>query len=218
MGKDKPVVCFYFFLGRDRASSLTSKLCVHARGDGDYRAPSLLFIRSRKRWSSPALRLLELKRVFGHHAALSVGERSMLCGTPARCGSATSQSACQSLEYTMCQELAPTCHLLNGIGLLMVRSENLATDSGEGDPLDRFTMKIGVRIFDALEWRNWQTHGTQNPAPFTGHVGSTPTSSTNKIQNLVSSNGRPRTLLPKGLVCVWRANFLARAVFVAVRT
>src|SRR5215470_11847358 len=30
----------------------------------------------------------------------------------------------------------------------------------------------------ALEWRNWQTHGTQNPAPFTGHVGSTPTSST----------------------------------------
>ena len=31
----------------------------------------------------------------------------------------------------------------------------------------------------ALEWRNWQTHGTQNPAPFTGHVGSTPTSSTN---------------------------------------
>lgn len=30
----------------------------------------------------------------------------------------------------------------------------------------------------ALEWRNWQTHGTQNPATFTGHVGSTPTSST----------------------------------------
>ena len=30
-----------------------------------------------------------------------------------------------------------------------------------------------------LEWRNWQTHGTQNPAPFIGHVGSTPTSSTN---------------------------------------
>ena len=29
-----------------------------------------------------------------------------------------------------------------------------------------------------LEWRNWQTHGTQNPATFTGHVGSTPTSST----------------------------------------
>ena len=32
---------------------------------------------------------------------------------------------------------------------------------------------------NALEWRNWQTHGTQNPATFTGHVGSTPTSSTN---------------------------------------
>jgi len=31
----------------------------------------------------------------------------------------------------------------------------------------------------SLEWRNWQTHGTQNPAGFTSHVGSTPTSSTN---------------------------------------
>ena len=30
-----------------------------------------------------------------------------------------------------------------------------------------------------LEWRNWQTHWTQNPAPFTGHEGSTPSSSTN---------------------------------------
>ena len=29
------------------------------------------------------------------------------------------------------------------------------------------------------EWRNWQTHGTQNPALFTEHVGSTPTSGTN---------------------------------------
>ena len=29
-----------------------------------------------------------------------------------------------------------------------------------------------------LEWRNWQTHGTQNPATFTGHEGSTPSSST----------------------------------------
>ena len=32
--------------------------------------------------------------------------------------------------------------------------------------------------FSTLEWRNWQTHGTQNPAFFTEHVGSTPTSST----------------------------------------
>jgi hypothetical protein len=31
---------------------------------------------------------------------------------------------------------------------------------------------------ELLEWRNWQTHGTQNPAPFTGHEGSTPSSST----------------------------------------
>ena len=30
----------------------------------------------------------------------------------------------------------------------------------------------------SLEWRNWQTHGTQNPAPFTGREGSTPSSST----------------------------------------
>src|SRR2546425_12700922 len=29
-----------------------------------------------------------------------------------------------------------------------------------------------------LEWRNWQTHGTQNPAPFTGHESSTLSSST----------------------------------------
>ena len=34
------------------------------------------------------------------------------------------------------------------------------------------------RVRALLEWRNWQTHGTQNPAPFIGHVGSTPTSST----------------------------------------
>ena len=33
-------------------------------------------------------------------------------------------------------------------------------------------------LLDVPEWRNWQTHGTQNPAPFTGHVGSTPTSGT----------------------------------------
>ncbi len=30
----------------------------------------------------------------------------------------------------------------------------------------------------SLEWRNWQTHRTQNPATFTGHEGSTPSSST----------------------------------------
>lgn len=36
-----------------------------------------------------------------------------------------------------------------------------------------------------LEWRNWQTHGTQNPAPFTGHVGSTPTSSTKETNYLI---------------------------------
>ena len=35
-------------------------------------------------------------------------------------------------------------------------------------------------VKDLLEWRNWQTHGTQNPALFTEHVGSTPTSSTTR--------------------------------------
>src|ERR1700680_4007600 len=42
--------------------------------------------------------------------------------------------------------------------------------------------KIRVAILNAnltLEWRNWQTHGTQNPASFTGYEGSTPSSSTN---------------------------------------
>ncbi len=34
-------------------------------------------------------------------------------------------------------------------------------------------------FYNRLEWRNWQTHGTQNPASFTRYVGSTPTSSTN---------------------------------------
>lgn len=29
-----------------------------------------------------------------------------------------------------------------------------------------------------LEWRNWQTHGTQNPAELRLHEGSTPSSST----------------------------------------
>ena len=41
------------------------------------------------------------------------------------------------------------------------------------------------KVFTALEWRNWQTHGTQNPAGFTSHVGSTPTSSTNKVGRLL---------------------------------
>ena len=35
------------------------------------------------------------------------------------------------------------------------------------------------RVKSLLEWRNWQTHGTQNPASFTGYEGSTPSSSTN---------------------------------------
>ena len=41
-------------------------------------------------------------------------------------------------------------------------------------------MESRARNYPTPEWRNWQTHGTQNPAPFTGHVGSTPTSGTNR--------------------------------------
>ena len=43
--------------------------------------------------------------------------------------------------------------------------------------MTRFRVKLNLEN-DLLEWRNWQTHGTQNPALFTEHVGSTPTSST----------------------------------------
>ena len=35
-----------------------------------------------------------------------------------------------------------------------------------------------------LEWRNWQTHGTQNPASFTGYEGSTPSSSTKNSRTI----------------------------------
>ncbi len=37
-----------------------------------------------------------------------------------------------------------------------------------------------AKLPELLEWRNRQTHWTQNPAPFTGHEGSTPSSSTNR--------------------------------------
>ncbi len=45
-------------------------------------------------------------------------------------------------------------------------------------------MKVYTQVkflAEKLEWRNWQTHGTQNPASFTGYEGSTPSSSTNVI-------------------------------------
>ena len=40
---------------------------------------------------------------------------------------------------------------------------------------------LGFIFLPTLEWRNWQTHGTQNPASFTGYEGSTPSSSTNPV-------------------------------------
>src|SRR5689334_23258425 len=52
-----------------------------------------------------------------------------------------------------------------------------------------------------LEWRNWQTHGTQNPAAFTGHEGSTPSSSTinseTYTQLLLAALSRISVLCPK---------------------
>ena len=41
-----------------------------------------------------------------------------------------------------------------------------------------------------LEWRNWQTHWTQNPAPFIGHEGSTPSSSTSGNTSGIGREGR----------------------------
>lgn len=40
--------------------------------------------------------------------------------------------------------------------------------------------KLSVRALSVAEWRNWQTHQTQNLAFFTERVGSTPTSATNR--------------------------------------
>lgn len=64
-----------------------------------------------------------------------------------------------------------------------------------------------------LEWRNWQTHWTQNPAPFTGHEGSTPSSST--MPRLTSGDTaslrlRPRFSPPLGLA-VWAALAISTA-------
>ena len=57
----------------------------------------------------------------------------------------------------------------------------------EGQTIDPRAITVRVvetcgklkRVKSLLEWRNWQTHGTQNPASFTGYEGSTPSSSTN---------------------------------------
>src|SRR5579871_4261949 len=68
-----------------------------------------------------------------------------------------------------------------------------------------------------LEWRNWQTHGTQNPAPFTGHEGSTPSSSTNQFTNLGVFWGRAE-LRPSGpnvTVVSPSRNFSAPAMYAA---
>jgi hypothetical protein len=53
--------------------------------------------------------------------------------------------------------------------------------------LEQFWGKLkGVTILP--EWRNWQTHGTQNPASFTGYEGSTPSSGTSYVLRRRMSN------------------------------
>ena len=50
-----------------------------------------------------------------------------------------------------------------------------------------------------LEWRNWQTHWTQNPAPLTGHEGSTPSSSTSEAAGGDGRDGRADSWTAKPL-------------------
>jgi hypothetical protein len=63
-------------------------------------------------------------------------------------------------------------------------SRRLRQEKSEQDPV----VILGV-FLPWLEWRNWQTHGTQNPAGFTSHVGSTPTSSTNLNHSNLATYG-----------------------------
>ena len=57
------------------------------------------------------------------------------------------------------------------------RAARLA-DPGDGSLPGARRGRVPTASRGTLEWRNWQTHWTQNPAPFTGHEGSTPSSST----------------------------------------
>jgi hypothetical protein len=57
-----------------------------------------------------------------------------------------------------------------------------ATDGNSPEYFRRWLV-LNLRCLPGPEWRNWQTHGTQNPASFTWYVGSTPTSGTKSIHN-----------------------------------
>jgi bacillithiol biosynthesis cysteine-adding enzyme BshC len=67
-----------------------------------------------------------------------------------------------------------------------LRREVGGFDPTLGEALDRSAAKMIYQLAKIeskvqREWRNWQTHGTQNPAAFTGHEGSTPSSSTSDL-------------------------------------
>jgi hypothetical protein len=56
------------------------------------------------------------------------------------------------------------------------------------------------------EWRNWQTHQTQNLAKFTLRVGSTPTSATNEIKD----KSPP---FPGGLILLRKSIFRTKPIY-----
>src|SRR5262245_40299569 len=67
--------------------------------------------------------------------------------------------------------------------LRQARSQSVSANRGAATNRRMLDLIMGLLyrcgiLKSALEWRNCQTHGTQNPAPFTWHVGSAPTSST----------------------------------------
>jgi hypothetical protein len=64
------------------------------------------------------------------------------------------------------------------------------------------------------EWRNWQTHGTQNPASFTGYEGSTPSSGTKPhkpVAGLIEV-AKPRTVFSPIILAPDAARYSARNV------
>ncbi len=50
-----------------------------------------------------------------------------------------------------------------------------------------FLKSFYVNLLFVPKWRNWQTRGTQNPVPFTGSVGSTPTFGTKSHPSKLAS-------------------------------
>ena len=75
-----------------------------------------------------------------------------------------------------------------GTTFLFLAAGSARLDVDVHDPRDGGGLgTVGLRVIltarrgpptDVPEWRNWQTRGTQNPVPFTGSVGSIPSSGT----------------------------------------